>query len=435
MAVTMSCSPDAQCLALAGSPVGLMIIAVPPPLPPCLPPYPCPVPTEPGYQVQACDTVTWHFGDGSPDVTVTGQPSVAHTYAAPGTYQPTVTVTNTLGSAQPAQIFPVIVASNPTTYVQFSPFDVSVPETAGSVTFTLVRSGNLNTTAKVHCAHAEFASGPVNQGEAIGTDVTFNPGETTKTFTVKIYDDHRYTGTVSDYVSATATDGTQLYGGGGARYTLTEADPQPTATVADVRVDESTQTADVVVTFSAPIGAPVTLVGTPSDGTATYRSDYDGVSAACNVPPGDTRCVLSFPIVNDDVPEPDETFTVTVRTFSSVGPNITRDTATVTIVDDDAVTLVADPPAIALRAGSDANINLSVQPPRAAALTVTLSSTNAEVASVPPLLAIPADGSATLTIHALKSGVAKIWIVTPNGSAFSIDVTVADAPRRRRAAR
>lgn len=50
------------------------------------------------YKLQACDSVTWHFGDGSPDVTATQSTMITHAYAAPGIYSATATVANALGS-------------------------------------------------------------------------------------------------------------------------------------------------------------------------------------------------------------------------------------------------------------------------------------------------------------------------------------------------
>jgi uncharacterized protein YjdB len=91
--VTNSCAPAATCV--AGAPVTLFIVEQPAPLYPCQAGQPCP---PRYYKLQACDTVTWHFGDGSPDATVTQSYMITHTYATPGIYSATATVANTLGS-------------------------------------------------------------------------------------------------------------------------------------------------------------------------------------------------------------------------------------------------------------------------------------------------------------------------------------------------
>jgi len=516
--VTNNCGPTALCL--AGTSVQLTLM-------PIIPDCPAPPPGAPPscgqiYQIQPCDRVTWTFGDGTAAVTfIGGSPiSISHLYAAAGSYRPSVTISNALGSVQAVVANPVVIASNPPTYVEFSQLETTVPETIGSITFTLIRSGNLSTTSTVHYAHAEGSNQPVNQGEAIGGNVTFAPGETTKSFTMHVYDDHAYGGPVTDYLFATATDGTlfradsQLSDRAVARYTLTETDPQPTASVADVRVSESAGTADFVISLSAPMGVWVSIFGATADGTAKNGSDYRDQFATA-IEPGATQVVLRVPIVNDDVPEPDETFTVTVKTFAAVGPKFTRSTATCTIVNDDAaitpasmqiatgarvslkvdvgqpetspltvplqssspevlgvpasvtieaaqssanftahalqagrsritatipgmtvppalitvvdsVTVVAEPAAVALRPGGNATINVSIQPPRSVAQTVSVRSTRPEVVAVPESLTIPAGGKATLDVHAVASGVATIWIATADGFSFSVDVTVAE---------
>jgi PKD repeat protein len=411
-----ACTADAPCFAGASALL---------PLTPVVPDCPAPPPGNPPpssctiYQIQACDRLTWDFGDGTPPMD--GAMITSHTYATPGVYHLAVTIANALGTARIGIAEAVTIASNPPTYVDVSPSDVTVPETAGSIPFTLVRSGNLTTTETVHCQHS-----PGNQTGAIDADVVFAPGETTKSVVMKVFDDHLYTGPVTGIVFATTADGT-LFHTDRAQYTLTEANPRPTATVDDVRVSEGGGTADVVVRVSAPFGVPVLFQALPSDGTATNDADYAG-TPSCVLQPGDTQCVVSVPIVDDDVAEADETFTVKIETqYSPAGPLFLRDTATVTIVDDDAARIVvAEPPSLVLLAGTHGTVRVSVQPPNSMAQTVALSSTHADVASVPASLTIPAGGSATLDVHALAPGTTKISI----GSSFSVDVTVA-VPRRR----
>jgi hypothetical protein len=362
--------------------------------------------------MQACDTVTWHFGDGTPDVTVTESPFVAHTYATPGSYSATATLANTLGSIQGSGT--VAIAPAAATYVDFSPSQITVPETAGSITFTLVRGGDLNRTSTVHYWHPA-----TSQAEAINGDVVFAPGETTKSIVMRVFDNHAYTGAFTGTVFATAADGTAVRANR-AQYTLTETSAQPTATVDDVRVLESAGTANIVVHLSAPLGVPVVFQALPGN-------DFTG-TPTCVLQPGEVRCAVPVSLIDDDVAGPDRTFTVKIeKRDSPVGPLFLRDTATVTIVDDDAPRIVvAEPASLALLAGAHGTVNVSLQPPNAAAQTVAISSARPEVAAVPASLTIPAGGTATLDLHALAAGTAKIWI----GSSFSVDVTVA-VPRRR----
>ena len=347
---------------------------------------------------------------------------MTHTYASAGVYHPSVTISNSLGSAQIALW--ALVASNPPTYVDFSPSTITVPETAGSITFTLVRSGNLTTTAKVHYAHAELSPVPVSQGEAISGDVTFAPGETTKSFTMKVFDDHAYSDDVVGAVATTAADGT-LFHTDRAQYTLTETDPQPTAAVADVRVPEGAGTADVVVNLSGPFGGWISFEGLMTDGTAKADSDY-GRYAYCSLEPGATQCVLHIAIVDDDIPEPDETFTVRVeKRYSPVGPHFLRDTATVTIVNDDAA---LTPASIQVTTGMPVTLKLDIGQAAATNTMIPLHSSSPEVVEVPASVTVAAGQSAaTFTARTLQAGRSRITANVPGVAAPVAAIGVVDA--------
>lgn len=420
------CSSSAGCP--AGSALTLTTMELPPPVPPAVPQPPCGgQPCTPTYSIQPCDTITWHFGDGTSDVTVIGRPDVTHTYSAPGVYSPYVTIANSLGTLEGAKMYPFVITSNPPTYVDFSPAQVSAPESAGSITFTLVRSGNLTTTATVHYSHVPYWYAALEQAEAISGDLTFAPGETTKTFTMKTFDDHVYTAPFVDSVSASATDGT-IVRASTAQFTLIESTPQPTATVSDVRVAEGTatpSTADVVVTMSAPIaGTTVEFLGLPGDGTATFPSDY-GTDTICDIPEGQTQCVMRFHIVNDDVPEPDETFTVKVsRIVSTAGPRFVKDTATITIVNDDAAIV---PSTSRVAPGAPVPLRLDVGQPQTAALTVPLQSSSPEVVEVPPSVTVAAgESSASFIAHALVAGRSRVSATVPNMTAPPATINVVE---------
>jgi hypothetical protein len=420
------CSPYVTCL--AGSTLTLTAQELLPPAPPP-PPLPCGggLPCTAIYSIQACDHVTWHFGDGTPDATVMGQAAVTHAYNAPGTYYPYITISNALGSVNGGKLYPIAVASNPPTYVDFSTNQITVPESAGSITFTLVRSGNLTTTATVHYAHDAFWSQSLEQAEAVSGDLTFAPGETTKSFTMKIFDDHVYTAPFNDSVYISATDGTLLRSSF-AQFRLTEVTPQPTATVSDVRVAEGTttpNTADVVVTMSAPIaGTTVEFLGVPSDGTATFPSDY-GTDTICDIPEGQTQCVMHFRLVNDDIAEPDETFTVKTKTIiSTAGPRFLKDTATVTIVNDDAA---LTPSTSRVTPGAPVALRLDVGQPQPSPLLVPLQSSSPEVVDVPPSVTIPAgQSSASFTAHAAAAGRSRVSANVPNMTAPPATINVVD---------
>jgi Calx-beta domain len=88
------------------------------------------------------------------------------------------------------------------------------------------------------------------------------------------------------------------------------------------------------VTLDAPSASPVTVQFTTTTGTALAGSDFTATSGTLTFAPGQTSRTILVPTVNDDVPEPTETFTVTLS--NPAGATIAAGTATGTIKDDDA---------------------------------------------------------------------------------------------------
>jgi chitinase len=87
------------------------------------------------------------------------------------------------------------------------------------------------------------------------------------------------------------------------------------------------------VSLSQASTTPVTVAFATANGTALAGSDYTAASGTLTFAPGETRKTIVVPIIPDNVPEPDETFTVLLS--SPVGATVSRGTGTGTIVNDD----------------------------------------------------------------------------------------------------
>jgi PKD repeat protein len=157
-------------------------------------------------------TYTWAFGNG---VTATGA-SAAHTYATPGNYSATLSVsdgTHTVVSA------PIAIAVGAVALPSLAVGDVSVTEgNSGttSATFTVTLSAASAATVTVGYATGNgTASAPGDYASASGT-LTFTPGATSRTFTVAVVGDTTVEGnetfavTLSTPVNATIGDGSAV---------------------------------------------------------------------------------------------------------------------------------------------------------------------------------------------------------------------------------
>ncbi len=77
-----------------------------------------------------------------------------------------------------------------------------------------------------------------------------------------------------------------------------------------------------------------------ADGSASAGLDYVATSGTLTFAPGDTTATVTVPLLDDDLHEGDETFTVSLSNPSSstgLAPAIGVGTATVTILEDDAL--------------------------------------------------------------------------------------------------
>lgn len=101
-------------------------------------------------------------------------------------------------------------------------------------------------------------------------------------------------------------------------------------------IGEAAGSVSVGVELSTPATAPVTVDYATADGTATAGEDYTATSGTLTIAPGETTSTLEIPILDDDLVEEDETFTVTLDDVAGGGAVLgVPSTAVVTILDDD----------------------------------------------------------------------------------------------------
>ncbi|MGB6367393.1 MAG: Calx-beta domain-containing protein, partial [Thermoanaerobaculia bacterium] len=107
-------------------------------------------------------------------------------------------------------------------------------------------------------------------------------------------------------------------------------------TIEDVSItegDSGQPDAVFTVTLSSPIGAPVVVDFATVEGTALQGTDYLAGSGSRVFLPGELEKTIAISVVDDGLAELTETFSVVLTSESGV--RFARDTATVTITDDD----------------------------------------------------------------------------------------------------
>ncbi|WP_345251326.1 Calx-beta domain-containing protein, partial [Kangiella taiwanensis] len=248
----------------------------------------------------------------------------------------------------------------------------SEPGTDGEFTITLSNPSDTDTTVFVDYAGTATNTSDYNLTGAAGTtSVTIPAGSTSATVAVEVIDDALVEGSETVEATITAVSNGAI---GTPTDTVTITDNDSRVTVEDVSVNEADGTATFTITLEEAIAGGTDVNYSFTDGTATGGgTDYDSTGGTVTFvgTAGETQ-TFTVAITNDAVVEGDETFTVNL---DAVDPNvIDTDTATGTIVDDDALTVsvVATTPT-AQEPATDGQFTVSLSTTSATDTTVTIA--------------------------------------------------------------
>lgn len=182
---------------------------------------------------------------------------------------------------------------------------------------------------------AGSASGGLDFQSASGR-IEFAAGETAKTLEVEILGDLLDEPDESFTVMLSNPDSGLALADGEATGTIEDDDPAPVMTIADASAPEGDEQSSVslAVTLDAPSSFLVSARYQTEDGSAQAGEDYVAGSGAIEFVPGAVSASVVLTISGDTAEESDETFTV--RLSNPDHAVIVSDTATVTLLNDDA---------------------------------------------------------------------------------------------------
>ncbi|GGX10088.1 DUF7507 domain-containing protein [Aquimarina muelleri] len=211
--------------------------------------------------------------------------------------------------------------------------DASITE-GGNITFPVTLSNASSTDLIVTFT---LTNGTAGSSDYTTTDIqiTIPAGSTTANVvvptTVDTIDelDETFTIGVGSVDSGIVGDTTDTATG-----TILDDDAAPDITIADASITEGGNIT-FPVTLSNASTTDITLTFTLTNGTAE-NSDYTTTDIQITIPAGDTTANVVVPTTVDTIDELDETFTIGVGSVDSGTAGDTTDTATGTILDDDA---------------------------------------------------------------------------------------------------
>ena len=227
--------------------------------------------------------------------------------------------------------------------------DVSLNEADGIATFTVTLTGNVQNNFTVDYSTADNTAIAASDYTAITTTtLTFGGANSnTQTFDVTILEN-----TIAEPTETYFINLTNLVTNGQTGISI--ADNQGEGEILDndalelsiagftITETEATQTANFTVTSNIAAEEDITFTLTTTDATAVDGNDYTAQAAqSYTLSAGDTSIDLPVDILGDLIAEPTETFTGTIAVTNDNAQqvSITTDTATATIIDNDALEL------------------------------------------------------------------------------------------------
>lgn len=305
-----------------------------------LQPFTIPTPVVKNNEIHVDDSngQSWLFSSS-------GSQTYPVTFVSPrdaGQHVNTATIRET-GASDSATVA-VTVPDQPTRTVYFDPVNYPVSESAGTVTLTVKMSTAAAVPVTVSYQTAPGTALADTNYNHVASTLTFDPGQTVKTFAVTILDDGVYSNP-DKYFYAEITGVTGPAGIGAsdeATVTLTEASSKPIVQFSELTygASENDLLATLGIELSNPSSQGVTVYYSTHDDSAMSPGDYTGTSTGSVViTAGQLTGAIKVPIINDNVYEGTEYFTVTLD--SAQGATVGTDAlAEVAIEDNEQVPTV-----------------------------------------------------------------------------------------------
>lgn len=197
--------------------------------------------------------------------------------------------------------------------------------------FEFTRTGPLGTLLSVPITVVE--TGDFLAGTTPAT-VTFDADSREVTLELATVDDGLDEPDGEIAVTVGSSDEYVVAGAATVRVSVTDNDAVPNILIDGDRVEESVSVVSFPVTLVGTSTQTVTVDWTTGDGTATAGEDYLSANGTLTFHPGQNRETVRVSVVDDHLPEEDETFTVTLSNATKA--NLQVSVATVTITDNDA---------------------------------------------------------------------------------------------------
>jgi hypothetical protein len=233
------------------------------------------------------------------------------------------------------------VEGNPFGRLMFSLANYSASETGGVARFTVTRTGGSLGTVSVDFATANGTATAGSDYVSTMGPISLSDGVTSTDFTFQVLNDAVFEGNETVLMSLrNPTGGAQLGAVSNAVMTIVDNEFPTTAgmlqfSLASYTVLESGRNATITVTRTGGSTGTVSVDFATAGGSATASSDYTATNGTLFLSNGVVSRTFTVPINNDTADETNETVALILSNPTSGASLGARNTATLTITDED----------------------------------------------------------------------------------------------------
>ncbi len=230
-----------------------------------------------------------------------------------------------------------ITDNDPTPSVSFALDSLTVLENAVSAALSVNLSSPSGQTVTVNYASSNGTATAGSDYTAVNSQLTFSPGDTTKSISIPIINDSSDENQESFNVTLGSPINAVLGSLPASIVYINDDDPMPTVHFSETNFSEyeSSGSGAANVTLSSPSGKTVQVHLSTSAGSAQPGVDYTDISTTVTFNPGETHKFIGIPFIDDNQVETDETINLFLQqpvVNASLG---NPSTAMLTILDDD----------------------------------------------------------------------------------------------------
>jgi CSLREA domain-containing protein len=288
--------------------------------------------------------------------------------------------------------------------------DVTAAESETAV-FTVTLSNASGATVTVDYATANGTAAAGQDYFAAAGQLTFAPGDTTKSVTIALVDDAVTEGSEAFVINLGAPVNAAI-ADGQAQGTISDNDATPSIAIDDVSMVEGSASMTFTVRLTNPSTSDVTAMWSTANGTATSGSDYLAASAqSLTIPAGQTSATLVVTLLADAVVESNEDFFVDLS--APVNATAADAQGRGSIIDDDGTPALTISDASAVEGTGTMQFTVTLAPSSAQSVSVSYQTGGGTASTASDYTA----ASGTLTFDAGQTS--KAITVTVNDDAIA----------------